>query len=367
MFKIKMNNCTKQNIWEKIQSGIFIVAEIGKNFIQSAEEKSPEEYLNNAKQLIKFAKESGADAVKFQTHNLEDEHLPVNITSTHFPEADRYNWIKRNERITSSFFLREVEKYCEEKKIIFFSTPMSRGAAMKLEKLNVCLWKIGSADILDFVMLDFIAGTKKPIIISSGMSTLEEIDKAVAFLINRQCKVAILHCVTKYPCPAEELNLKTIDFLKDRYKIPVGFSDHSIGYHSALAAVNMGAKIIEKHFSLSRDLWGSDHKVSLIPKEFKEMTYKIKERKSISLDSYGDNTKLLNKDESVFRPIFRKSLVVSHDIKEGTVLTKEKIYAMRPQKYIDGLPSEEYEKVLGKKVNRDLKKYTPIKKGYLNR
>lgn len=345
---------------DKKNKKIFIIAEIGKNFIQTKEDKTAEEYLDNARKLIRLAKEAGADAVKFQTHNLEDEQLPIKVTAPHFVGSDRYNWVRRNDLATPLNFWQELKRYCDELDITFFSTPMSRGAAIKLEKVGIPLWKIGSADILDFVMLDYISGTKKPIILSSGMSTLEEIDKATDFLERRNCRVALLHCVSKYPCPKEELNLKTIDFFKKRYNIPVGFSDHSIDYDYVLAAINMGAAIIEKHFSLDRNLWGSDHKVSLTPREFKEMTNAIKSGKRIELKDHGKEVKILQKDESLFRPIFRKALVAGRNIKKGSVIKKDMVYAMRPQGYIDGLPSEEYEKVLGKKTKIELNKYDPI-------
>ena len=345
----------------KIGEGlVFIVAEIGKNFIQTKEEKTVEEYLDNAKTLIKLAKESGASAVKFQTHNVEDEQLDININSPHFFGSDRYNWVKRNDSATPLEFWRELKKYSEELGIIFFSTPMSRGAAIKLEKINVPLWKVGSADILDFVMLDYLRSTKKPIIISSGMSTLEEIDKAINFLQKRDSQIVLLHCVSKYPCPPEELNLKTIEFFKKRYSIPIGFSDHSIGYESAVAAINIGATIIEKHFSLSRDLWGADHKVSMTPKEFEEMVKNIRDKKEVKLKDYGKEGKILQDGEAIFRPIFRKSLMAGQNIKNGTIITKKMVYAMRPQVYAGGLPSEEYEKVIGRKTKKDLNKYDPI-------
>jgi N,N'-diacetyllegionaminate synthase len=340
---------------------VFVIAEIGKNFIQTEEERSPAEYLANTKALILAAKESGADAVKLQTHNVEDEQLDIEIVSPHFSGSDRYNWVKRNNEITTVEFWQELKKYCDELGIIFFSTPMSRGAAKILEeKADVALWKVGSGDILDFVLLDYIASTGKPILISSGMSTLEEIDQAMKFLKARTDKTVLLHCVSKYPCPPEELNLKTIKLLKDRYDLPTGFSDHSIGYDSAIAAVNMGAVVIEKHFSFDRDFWGSDHKVSMLPAEFKTMVNKIRNKTIVDLKEYGQEKKILHVDEEVFRPVFRKSLMAGQDIKAGTVLTKDMIYAMRPQKYAKGLPSEEYETVLNKKINRDLKKYDPI-------
>lgn len=342
------------------RNDIFIIAEIGKNFIQSEEEKSIDEYLINAKKLIQAAKNSGADAVKFQTHNVEDEQLNIDIVSPHFRGSDRYDWVLRNDKSTPyDEFWKELKKYCDEIGIIFFSTPMSRGAAQKINDL-VDIWKIGSGDVLDFVMLDYLSSTGKSIMMSTGMSTIEEIDKSVNFLKKRTDKIALLHCVSKYPCPKEELNLGTIKFLKDRYNITIGFSDHSIGYDSVISAVNLGAQIIEKHFSFDRNLWGSDHKVSMTPDEFKIMVDKIRSRNNEVSEEFLEINKILQDDEAVFRPIFRKSLVFAEDLKSGTVISKEMIYAMRPQKYINGLVSEEYENVLGKKILKDVNKYSSI-------
>jgi len=345
---------------------VFIIAEIGKNFIQSEDDRPTSEYLENAKALIKAAKDSGADAVKFQTHNVEDEQMNIEIVSPHFVGSDRYSWVKRNEEATPVEFWQELKEYCDELGIIFFSTPMSRGAAQKLYKVGVDLWKVGSGDILDLVMLDYIAKTGKPIIISSGMSTLEEVDKAVKFLKEINDNIFLLHCVSKYPCPPKELNLNTIKMFEKRYDIPIGFSDHSIGYDSSVAAVNMGAKIIEKHFSLSRDLWGSDHKVSMLPEEFEKMVKMIRAGEKVDISNYGSEEKKLYDDEAQFRPIFRKSLVVGQDLKAGSIIEPDMIYAMRPQKYIDGLPSEKYDSVIGKQINKDLKKFEPINQEVLN-
>lgn len=340
---------------------VFFIAEIGKNFIQTAEEKTVAEYLANAKALVKAAQESGADAVKFQTHNLADEFLNINVVSPHFKSSDRYNWIKRNQAATPLTFWQEIKKYANELGLIFFSTPMSRGAAQILSQVDVPLWKVGSADILDFVLLDYLAQTNKPIIISSGMSTLAEIDLAIDFLKKRINDIVLLHCVSQYPCPIEKLNLNTIKFFQERYGLPIGFSDHSIaGQQSVLAAVSLGATVIEKHFSLSRDFWGSDHQVSMLPAEFKAMVAAVKGGEPAQFVNLGQEAKFLDEGEAVFRPIFRKSLVAGADLKAGEILTKEKIFALRPQQFIAGLPSEEYEKVLNKKLIKDLKKYEPI-------
>lgn len=365
-------------IWDRINRGVFVVAELGKNFIQTEEERPVEEYLKNAKELVRLAKESGADAVKFQTHNVEDEQLNINVVAPHFKGADRYSWVTRNTNATPvDSFWRPLKAYCDELGIIFHSTPMSRGAAHKLWDLGVELWKVGSGDLLDFVTLDFMVSTKKPIIISSGMSTLEEIDKAVDFLKHRNARFALLHCVSRYPCPPEDLNLSTINFLHKRYGVPVGFSDHSIGTDSALAAVALGATVVEKHFSTSRDLWGSDHKVSMTPGEMKTLVEGAREiaqnsaireeylNKEIVKKGMGAGTKVLQEDEAKFRPLFRKSLMAGRDIPADTVITSEMLYAMRPQAYAGGLASENYEMVLGKKAARDIKKFDPISESIL--
>ncbi|MBI2639302.1 MAG: N-acetylneuraminate synthase family protein [Candidatus Sungbacteria bacterium] len=360
-------------VGDLIHKGTFIVAEIGKNFIQTEEERPVSEYLENAKALVRAAKDAGADAVKFQTHNVEDEQLDIEVVSPHFKGSDRYSWVTRNTNATPlNEFWRPLKVYCDELGIIFHSTPMSRGAAKKLNELGVELWKVGSGDLLDFVILDYLASTKKPVIISSGMSTIEELDKTIDFLKQRDAQVVLLHCVSKYPCPPGHLNLGTIDFLKKRYNIPVGFSDHSVGVDSAFAAVALGAKVIEKHFSFSRDLWGADHKVSMTPDELRSLVSGIRELerspekkneylgKEIVKAGMGSGGKVLQEDEAVFRPYFRKSLVAGQDISAGAMVVADMLYAMRPQAYAGGLPSEEYENVLGKKARRLIKKYEPI-------
>ncbi len=367
------------DIWNQIQKKVFIIAEIGKNFIQTEEERSVGEYLENAKALVKAAKDAGADAVKFQTHNVEDEQLNIHVVSPHFKGADRYSWLTRNTNATPlDAFWRPLKAYCDEVGIIFFSTPMSRGAAKKLSEVGVSLWKVGSGDILDFVTLDYLASTGNPIILSSGMSTLEEIDKSIDFLKRRLpagrqgTGIVLLHCVSKYPCPPEELNLATIGFLRERYQIPVGFSDHSIGIDSALAGVALGAQVVEKHFSFGRDLWGADHKVSMTPEELKALVSGIREleanpakkaeylEKDIVKAGMGSGAKVLQEDEAVFRPYFRKSLMAGEDIPADTVITAEMLYAMRPQAHAGGLPAEEYENVLGRTTVKALKKFDPI-------
>lgn len=364
---------TSEQIWDKIQRGTFIIAEAGKAFIQSEDEQTVEEYLVNAKALVDAAKETGADAIKFQTHTVDDEQLNIQVISPHFKGADRYAWVSRNTRATPmDAFWRPLKAYCDERGILFFSTPMSRGAAQLLDELGVEVWKIGSGDILDFVMLDYLRESGKPIILSSGMSTQEEVKRAVDFLREKNNRVALLHCVSKYPCPPEELNMRTIEHFKSTFAMPIGFSDHSLAIDAAVAAVAMGATVIEKHFSLSREAWGSDHKVSHTPEEFGELVRRIRELESspdkkqeiLATDfankAMGQGGKVLQDDEAAFRPLFRKSLVAGQDIAAGATITKDMIYAMRPQAYALGLPSERYEEVVGKVSKVALKKYDLI-------
>ncbi len=367
------------DVWGKIQKGVFVIAEIGKGFIQSEDERPVSEYLENAKKLAKAAKEAGADAAKFQTHTVEDEQLNISVVSPHFKGTDRYSWVVRNTNATPlEDFWKPLKQYCDDIGIIFFSAPMSRGAARLLQAVDMQLWKIGSGDILDFVMLEYIASTGKPVIISSGMSTEAEVDLAMDFLKKRNVRFALLHCVSKYPCPPEDLHLASIDYLSRRYGVPTGFSDHSIGIDSALAAVALGAKIIEKHFSFDRALWGSDHKVSLLPYELKALVVGIRDietnsatkneylEKDIVKAGMGTPQKTMESGEEVFRPYFRKSLMAGMDIPAGTELRAEMIFAMRPQMYAGGMPSEEYPNAIGKITLKNLKKYEPITEDVLN-
>jgi len=356
----------------------FVIAEIGKNFIQTKDERSTEEYLANAIALVRAAKDAGADAVKFQTHAVEDEQVDITVVSPHFVGADRYRWIRRNEAATPlETFWQPLKRACDELGILFFSTPMSRGAAERLSPVDPQLWKIGSGDLLDFVLLDYVRQSGKPILVSSGMSTLEEVDRAMAFLNEKTDQVVLLHCVSQYPCPTEDLNLNTIGFYRERYGSLVGFSDHSIGTESAIAAVALGAVVIEKHFSFDRALWGSDHKVSLTPQELAELVQGVAR---VHTDSayraavlqgevvkcgMGDHAKRMDDGEAIFRPLFRKTLVAAGDLPAGTILGPENVYAMRPQAHLDGFPSDAYPEVLGKVLQADIRKYTPLRPDHL--
>lgn len=369
-----MTKNSSEAIWQKIQQGVFIIAEAGKNFIQTPDERPVAEYLENAKVLVDKAVFAGADAIKFQTHNVEDEQLNIPIDSPHFKGADRYKWLTRNTNATPvKEFWQPLKEYCDKKGIIFFSTPMSRGAAMKLALVGVPIWKIGSGDILDFAAMDYMRNTGLPIMMSSGMSILDEVEKGLNFLRAKNKRVALFHCLSKYPGLPEEANLATMQLFRERFPgVPIGFSENSVTIEPSLIAVAHGATIIEKHFTLSRDLWGADQKVSSTPEEFKKLVDGIRKIEASDEERkrwlnypnikvvLGKKEKILRDDEAIFRPIFRKSLMAGADIPAGTILKPEMIYAMRPQKYALGLPSERYEEIVGRQAVKDFKKYDPI-------
>lgn len=337
-----------------------IIAEIGKNFVTTEYEAPHFVLLHQAELLIDAAKKCGVDTVKFQVHADDEIHPSASIVSPHFNQ-DRMQWVKRN--TYPADFWWQIKEYCRENDIRFLATPMSRGAAILLnEDVGVDRWKIGSGDILDFVLLDYVRDTNKPIIMSSGMHTFEELKKAHDFIAEKCNDITILHCVSRYPCPVSELNLATIWFLMEKFpRARIGFSDHSLGIEAPLMALQMRAQVIEKHFTLDRNFWGPDHKVSLIPSEMKELVNRIKTKQYLepTFEALGVRTKFLQDQEAVFRPVFQKGLYASRDITKNEMLVADMIYAMRP-KLSDALPADDYSKVIGTISTKDIKEYESV-------
>ncbi len=244
-----------------------LIADIGKNFIDKEGMTIPY-YTEKAIELIKKAAESGATVAKFQAHVFEDEQAKR--------AESRYEWIKFNESVTPISFWEELKRECDKVGIEFLVTSMSKMAAEKVNHL-VKRWKVSSADIVDMDLLKYLKETKKSIILSTGMSTEEQINGAIDFL-GDQIEF-INYCVSIYPCPIYKVNLTNLIRLSGKYEIPVGFSDHSLSVEIPALAVRMGAYAIEKHFTLDRNAFGPDHKVSLLPNEFKEMVDLCKKAK----------------------------------------------------------------------------------------
>lgn len=331
-------------------SPVFIIAEAGVNHNGS---------LELAKKLVDAAKESGVDAVKFQTFKAE------NVVSTFAKKAEyqrkttniaesQLEMIKKFELSYESFV--KLKEYCDKKNIIFLSTPFDYGSVDFLEKL-VPLYKIGSGEVTNLPFLKYIAKKGKPLILSTGMSTLGEVEKAinsilpiintVHFLSFAQFPpLTLLHCVSNYPSDFSEVNLKAMLTLKQAFKLPVGYSDHTLGIEIPIAAVALGARIIEKHLTLEKSLPGPDHRASLDPRELKEMVIAIRNIEK----AMGDGIKKPNKSEIETMKVARKSLVTNCEIKKGTVLTKDMISIKRPG---TGIPPDDLTKVLGMQIKKD--------------
>lgn len=270
-----------------------VIAEAGKNFITSEKDESVYQEATN---LVDFAKEAGADIVKFQTHRFDEIKMR---------DRSRRKWIERNIRLTpfAEFWL-PLKEYCDSVGIEFLSTPMSLNAAKMIDVL-VKRWKIGSGNIGDYPLLEFVAGTGKPVILSSGMSTLKELEKGLSIIktINPNCDLTLLHCVSEYPCPEEHANLSLIQKYKEMFGIRVGYSDHTMSLIIPALAVVHGAEVIEKHFTIDKDYWGPDHKISLDFREFRKMVENVRTAEV----SIGTGEKVISQEENRLRKIFRPS------------------------------------------------------------
>lgn len=317
---------------------VFISADIGKNHNCSMKE---------AEWLVDKANEAGVDAVKFQTHVVDDEQRKVRVVAPHFKARDRYSWVKQN--TLPKEWWQDVFDYAKSRGVICYSTPMSCAAAELLEEVGVCMFKISSADVTDLFLVETVAKTGKPVIISSGMNSLEDIELAIRKIREYHDNVVLLHCVSEYPCPPKRVNLRVIGVLRQKFGLPVGFSDHSLENDAAVAAVALGAVAIEKHFSRNRKQFGPDHKFSLTPAGLKDLVRRVRGTEL----ALGDGKRVLSKNEAAFIPVFHKSLVAKTEVLKGTIVCREMLAAKRPGE--GGLPPKFAAKVVGKKAKRTIR------------
>jgi N-acetylneuraminate synthase/N,N'-diacetyllegionaminate synthase len=322
----------------------FIIAEAGVNHNGDIE---------IAKRLIDGAVEAGADAIKFQTFNADllvtpdAEKAQYQKKGTPALES-QYQMIKRLELSPHTF--KKLSDYANMRKIIFFSSPFDMKSVDILERIEVPLYKIPSGEITNLPLLTYIAKKGKPIILSTGMATFEEIDEAINIIKNEGVEdIILLYCVTSYPAKMESLDLNVISSLRNRYHLPVGFSDHTTGIVAAIAARTLNACVIEKHFTLDRKMSGPDHKASIDPKGLKKLVMAIREIES----ALGNGMKKISKEEREIKAITRKSLVAAIDISAGTIITEIMIDLKRPG---TGLAPKYKDKIIGKKSNRSIKK-----------
>lgn len=313
-----------------------------------------------AKKLAYTAKEAGADVVKYQTAN-------VDMLVTEFASMANYQEINTQIHKSQKSFLRGLQlsedefyilkEFCDNIHIMFVSTPFDNLSIDFLSSFNMPFWKIPSGEITNYPYLVKIAKTKKKVILSTGMSNLDEVENAFSLLKKSGTEdISILHCTSQYPTPFEDVNLNVIPMLKEKFHVTVGYSDHTMGIEIPITAVAMGARIIEKHFTLDRNMEGPDHKASLEPNELKKMVTSIR---NIEM-ALGDGEKKVSKSERENIIIARKSIVASKKIKKGEILTSENVTTKRPG---SGINPMRWNEVIGTVAIRDFEEDEIIETG----
>ena len=299
-----------------------------------------------------MAREAGADAVKFQTFKAEEvvtksaEKAEYQKETTSSEES-QFEMIKRLELSGRDF--EELFAYAQEKEVIFLSSPFDKGSVDLLDELGVPAFKVGSGEITNFPLLKHIAGKKKPVILSTGMSTLGEVEEALKVIRNERVEeIILLHCVSCYPAKIEDMNLRAMETLRYAFKLPVGLSDHSLGITIPIAAVALGACVIEKHLTLDKNLPGPDHRASLEPNELKQMATAIRDVEK----AIGDGIKKPTKEEEENKKVVRRSIMAKVDIPEGAVITEEMLVIKRPG---TGIEPRHLDLVIGRRTKRNIK------------
>jgi len=298
--------------------------------------------FGNAKKLIDAAAKSGAGAIKFQTHIAEAETLPNAPNPSYFQAEDRSTYFKRTGFTFEQW--RELAAHAKERGLVFLSSPFSLEAVDLLEKLGMEAYKIPSGEVTNIPLLEHIAATGKPTLLSSGMSSWSELDAAVAVL--RDVPLLVMQCSSAYPCPPDRVGLNLLQEMRARYGVPVGYSDHTLGFAAPVAAATLGAVVIEKHFTFSRMMYGSDAQHSMEPADFRVLADALDEvwrmlecpvDKS-DVSAYGD-----------MKRIFEKSIVTAQALPAGTTLTRSHLAFKKPG---TGIPASRYRDVLGKVLTR---------------
>lgn len=332
-------------------SGVFIIAEAGSNWKAG----SYSEDLRRAKKLIHVAAKSGADAVKFQTFRANTVYVPDAGVSDYLGKSGikkSINKIFENAEMPYEM-LEELAEFCKKENIEFMSTAFSVSDAHVINKY-VKIHKVASYEINHIRLLEYLAKTKKPIILSTGASNYDEIDFAVNLLKKHNVKkYALMQCTAKYPAPFESLNLLTIPEMKKRYHVPIGLSDHSLDpLIGPLTAVGLGARIIEKHFTLDKNLPGPDHKFALTPTELTKMVQSVR----LAEKSLGDGRKRVLNVEKELRDFAVRRIQAVKDIKKGDRLVEgQNIAVLRPGKRTKGAEARFLLKILGKKSRRAIR------------
>lgn len=340
---------------KEIMIGNTRVSNRGRTFIVAEMSANHNMDFERAKAIIKAAAESGADAIKIQTYT------PDTITIDSDKPAFRTNGIWEGRTLYELYgkaytpweWQAELQQYAHECGIEFFSSPFDLTAIDFLEALNVPVYKVASFEINDIPFIRKIARTGKPIIISTGIAYLEDIDLAIRTCLDAgNDNVILLKCISAYPAPYDNMNLKVIPNMAETFDCICGLSDHSMGTEIAVAAVALGAKVIEKHFTLNRADGGEDSKFSMEPHEFKDMVSQIRNVEK----ALGTTTYMLN-DEQIDSRIYSRSLFVVEDIKKGEIFTVNNVKSIRPG---IGMHTKYWDDIIGKRARIDIDKGTPM-------
>lgn len=321
---------------------VFVIAEAGVNHNGKIE---------TALELVDAAKEAGADCIKFQTFKA-DKIVARSAQKAEYQKATTGNtsqqdMLKGLELAYSDFI--KIKEHCEKQDICFLSTPFDFESIEFLNSLNMPFWKIPSGEITNLPYLLALAETGKPVVMSTGMCEMKEIEDAVRVLQdNGIIDITLLHCNTEYPTPFEDVNLRAMQTIREHFGLKVGYSDHTKGIEVPIAAVAMGATVIEKHFTLDRKMEGPDHKASLEPKELAEMIRSIRNIEK----ALGSGIKKPSPSERKNIEVARKSIVAKSDIKMGEVFSDTNITVKRPG---SGISPMKWFDVIGETANRDYK------------
>jgi N-acetylneuraminate synthase len=327
---------------------VFIIAEMSANHRGDFDE---------ARRLLREAARAGADAIKLQTYTpstmtLDSDDAPFRIGAGTVWEG-RTLWDLYGEAATPWEWHADLQRLASELDLEFFSSPFDATAVDFLESLDVPAYKIASFELGDQALLRRVAETGKPVLASTGMATFAEIEEAVAIVRSAgNGDLALLKCTSAYPAPADEVNLRTIPYLADRFGVPVGLSDHTLGIAVPVAAVALGARVIEKHLTLSRGAGGPDAAFSLEPSEFAAMVDAVRTAEA-ALGAVRQGAT----DHEVASQVFRRSLFVVEPVRAGEILTRDNVRSIRPG---HGLPPRHLEEVLGRRARVDIDRGTPL-------
>ncbi|MDT0554147.1 N-acetylneuraminate synthase [Urechidicola vernalis] len=329
-----------------MKNRVLIIAEAGVNHNGD---------INLAKKLIDAASEAGVDYVKFQTFNSKKlvsknaQKATYQKENTNNKTESQLEMLQKLELSKEAHF--ELIKYCKSKKVKFLSTGFDLESIEFLNDLNIDLFKIPSGEITNLPYLRKIGGLGKPVIISTGMADMSEIEDAINVVIEagtNKKDISILHCNTEYPTPMEDVNLKAMLSIKKEFNVNVGYSDHTLGIEIPIAAAAMGAKVIEKHFTLDNNMEGPDHKASLEPRDLESMVHGIRNIE----EALGNGIKEPSKSEIKNKIVVRKSIVASTRINKGEILTESNIAVKRPG---NGISPMLWDSIIGTKATMEYK------------